>query len=108
MCSSSTEYELNPPAVRNCEAEPEGSDELFKLEAERSTRCSDLNPFSKQWVLFLSCLLLFCLHCNEVLIEKWTDFGFAKRHKVSEVLLMKFCLFHMHSLPLVNSVTNRK
>ena len=48
MCSSSTEYELDPPAGRSCEADPEGSDELFELEAERSTRCSDLNPFSKQ------------------------------------------------------------
>ena len=48
MCSSSTEYELDPPAGRSCEAEPEGSDELFELKAERSTRCSDLNPFSKQ------------------------------------------------------------
>ena len=39
-------------------------------------------------------------------IEKWTDFGFAKRH-VLEVLLTKFCLFHMQSFLLVNSVTNR-
>ena len=45
---SSTEYELDLPAGRSCEAEAEGSDELFELEAERSTRCSDLNPFSKQ------------------------------------------------------------
>ena len=35
MCSRSTEYELDPPAGRNCEAEPEGNDELFELEAER-------------------------------------------------------------------------
>ena len=48
MCSSSNEYELDPPAGRSCEAEPEGSDELFELEVERPTRCSDLNPFSKQ------------------------------------------------------------
>ena len=50
MCSSSTEYELHvdPPAGRSCEAEPEGSDELFEFEAKRSTQCSDLNPFSKQ------------------------------------------------------------
>ena len=46
MCSSSTEYELDPPAGRSCEDGPEGSDELFEL--ERSTRSSDLNPFSKQ------------------------------------------------------------
>ena len=31
MCSSSTEYELDPPAGRSCEAESEGSDELFNL-----------------------------------------------------------------------------
>ena len=75
MCSSSTEYELDPPAGRSCEDEPKGSDEPFELEAERSTRSSDLNPFCKQCT---HCLLLFCLHWNEVLIEKWTDFGFAK------------------------------
>ena len=46
MCSSSTEYELDPPVGRSCEAEPKGSDELFELEAERSTQSSDLNPFS--------------------------------------------------------------
>ena len=48
MCSSSAEYELDLPAGRSCETEPEGSEELFELEAERSIRCSDLNPFSKQ------------------------------------------------------------
>ena len=46
--ASSTEYELDQPAGRSYEAKPKGSDELFELEAERSTRCSDLNPFSKQ------------------------------------------------------------
>ena len=107
MCSSSTEYELDPPAERSCEVEPEGSDELFELEAERSTRRSDLNPFSKQWVFYHLCFL-FCLYWNEVLIEKWTDFGNAKRHNLSEVLLTKFCLFHMHSFLLVNSVTNHE
>ena len=38
MCPSSNEYELDLPVGRSCEAEPEGSDELFELEAERSTR----------------------------------------------------------------------
>ena len=55
MCSSSTEYELDPPVGRSCEAEPKGSDELFELEAERSTQSSDLNPFSKQWVFYCVC-----------------------------------------------------
>ena len=54
MCSSSTEYEVDPPEGRSCEAEAQavGSDELFELEAERSTRCSDLNPISKQLVFY--------------------------------------------------------
>ena len=34
------------------------------------------------------------------------DFGFAKWHNMSEVLLTKFRLFHMHSFLLVNSVSN--
>ena len=55
MCSSSTEYELDLPVGRSCEAEAEGSDKLFELEAERSTRCSDLNPFSKQRVFYCVC-----------------------------------------------------
>ena len=55
MCSNSTEYELDPLAGRSCEAEPEGSDELFELEAERSIRCSDLNPFSKERVFYHVC-----------------------------------------------------
>ena len=58
MCSSSNEYELDPPAERSCEAEPEGSDELFELEAEISTRCSDLNPFSEQSVFYRVCFYL--------------------------------------------------
>ena len=52
MCSNSNKYELDLPVGRSYEAEPEGSDELFELEAERSTRCPDLNPFSKQWVFY--------------------------------------------------------
>ena len=57
MYSSSTEYELDPPVGRSCEAwlEPEGSDELFELEAERLTWCSDLNLFSKQWIFYRVC-----------------------------------------------------
>ena len=55
MCSSSTEYEVDPPEGRSCEAEAQavGSDELFELEAERSTRCSDLNPISKTVSIFI-------------------------------------------------------
>ena len=58
MCSGSAKYELDPPAGRSCEAEPEGSDEFFELEAEKSTQCSDLNPFSKQWVFYRVCFYL--------------------------------------------------
>ena len=61
MCSSSNAYELDPLAGRSCEAEPGGSDELFELEAERSTRCSDLNPFSNSEYFIVFAFILFTL-----------------------------------------------
>ena len=57
--------------------------------------------------LIVFAFILFTL--KQSLIEKWTDFGFAKWRNMSEVLLTKLnCLFHMHSFLLVNSVTNHK
>ena len=79
---------------------------FLNLKLKDQARCSDMNPFSKQYFIMFA-FILFTL--NEVLIEKWTAILVLQNDTTCRtVLLTKIRLFHTHSFLLVNSVSNRK
>ena len=95
MCSCSTEYKLDPPAWRSCEAEPEGSDELLNLklkdQPDVQTLIHSLN--SEYFIMFAFILFTLKWSFNWEVDQFWFCKTTHVRSFVDEVLSVSYAQF---------------